>query len=1025
MFSHIRQISPISVNVLLITLLSACGGGGGSSTPPPPTTYNVNVTVTGVSGSGLILQNNSGDNLTISADGTFSFSTPLADASNYAVTIQTQPSTPNQTCSVTNGSGVISNSDVSNISVSCITNTYTISGTVSGLAGANAVIQNNAGDDLSLTVDGSFSFTTALDDLSSYAVTVNSHPTGQLCTVSNGSGTLTGSNINNVSISCATAYTVGGTVSGLTSQGLVLQNNATDNLSIAADGAFVFNTPLLDSSTYSVTVFASPLGPKQTCSVTNGSGSITTTNVSNVNISCANATKYQAGTFYSTHFGNDRTIGIASGDIDGDGDLDVITAHSNEPNGWPNAIWLNDGTGSGNIYGVSPVQTFGNSDSRAVELADIDGDSDLDILVGNNGANTVWINQGGAQAGTPGNFVDSGQALGTANTASIAIGDLDNDGDIDMVSGNSINDHEIWLNDGSGNFGATPAYTFSESSSILQKVVLADMDGDADLDIVEANEDINGLVIWINQGGAQAGTIATFVNSGQAFGLDTTRAVAAGDIDNDGDMDVVTGHWNETHLWINNGTGTLSDSGQLFDDTDIGVLRLHDLDADGDLDLFAGSDWSQPHKIWTNQGGNFTDSGQFFQSGSNTHDVDIADIDGDGDPDIVEGYYYGNLMWLNDGAGVMADPLQHFENPTGNWTRNIELADIDLDGDLDVVEANVPSGYGVASNTVWLNDGTGDLGDTPSQTLGYDETEGLAMGDLNGDNYPDIIEINMRDTNVVRLNNGDGTFSQHQTFGTSTAWSQSVNVADIDGDGDLDAIEGFAGGSNKIWLNDGTGTLTDSGQGLTADWTYSIAVGDIDGDGDIDIIFGESAKYDGLWINQGGAQGGTEGIFLESAQMLGSTYITESVAMGDLDNDGDLDLVFGYSDGFYSTPGDAIWYNQGGLQGGTEGVFVDSGIYSPLGGVNTKSIALGDVDDDGDLDIVKGSQSRDNTVWFNQGGDQAGTLGTFLDSGQSLGGGNWTYDIELGDMDGDGDLDIVDGIAQHPNLVYKNMTYWP
>ena len=192
------------------------------------TLFSVAGNVSGLSGTGLVLQNNGGDDLAISADGPFVFSTELADGSSYDVSVLNQPTAPNQTCSVSNGSGTINGADVTDITVTCSTAQFTIGGTVSGLLGGGLVLQNNAGDDLAISVDGNFSFATALDDGSSYSVSVLTQPSApsQTCSVSNGSGTLAGADVTDVAVTCVTdQFTVGGTVSGLLGGGLLLQNN--------------------------------------------------------------------------------------------------------------------------------------------------------------------------------------------------------------------------------------------------------------------------------------------------------------------------------------------------------------------------------------------------------------------------------------------------------------------------------------------------------------------------------------------------------------------------------------------------------------------------------------------------------------------------------------------------------------------------------------------------------------------------------------------------------------------------------
>ncbi|MCP4105642.1 MAG: hypothetical protein GY749_08915, partial [Desulfobacteraceae bacterium] len=160
-------------------------------------TYTIGGTVSGLTGT-LVLQNNGGDDLTLTADGAFTFATALADGSAYDVTVLTQPL--GQIGPITRGSGTLAGADVTNVAANCV-NTYTIGGTVSGLTGT-LVLQNNGGDDLTLTADGAFTFATALGDGSAYNVTVLTQPAGQTCTITTGSGTLAGADVMGVAANC-------------------------------------------------------------------------------------------------------------------------------------------------------------------------------------------------------------------------------------------------------------------------------------------------------------------------------------------------------------------------------------------------------------------------------------------------------------------------------------------------------------------------------------------------------------------------------------------------------------------------------------------------------------------------------------------------------------------------------------------------------------------------------------------------------------------------------------------------------
>jgi predicted transcriptional regulator len=161
-----------------------------------------------------------------------------------------------------------------------------VGGTVTGLTGS-VTLQNNVGDDIIKTTNDGFTFTAQAEG-SDYAVTVSSQPTGQTCTVTNGSGTNITANITNVTVTCVTdvvpTYTVGGTVSGLIGSVTLYEDTSGEDLALSTNGSFAFATEQVDGTPYAVTVLAQPTG--QTCSVTNGSGTITTADVTNVSVAC-------------------------------------------------------------------------------------------------------------------------------------------------------------------------------------------------------------------------------------------------------------------------------------------------------------------------------------------------------------------------------------------------------------------------------------------------------------------------------------------------------------------------------------------------------------------------------------------------------------------------------------------------------------------------------------------------------------------------------------------------------------------
>jgi multisubunit Na+/H+ antiporter MnhB subunit len=717
-----KSVSNVIVLVASAILITACGGGGGTPTTAGgdgATTENFTVggTLTGLAaGASVTLQNNGGGDLTLTADGSFSFATALTDGSAYSVAVLSQPTSPPQTCTVTNGVGTLAGANVTDVAVACVTNTFTVSGTLTGLAvGASVTLQNNGGDDLTLTADGGFSFATALMGGSPYSVAVLSQPTSpsQTCTVTNGVGTSAGANVTNVAVVCVTnTFTVFGTLTGLAvGASVTLQNNGADDLTLTADGSFSFATALMDGSAYSVAVSSQPTSPSQTCAVTNGVGTLAGANVTDVGVTCVDIQAQLAGVFLDPITAIDSAFSVTLADVDSDGDLDLIAGNSF---GEANRVYVNDGASGFTDSG----QALGTNDTASVTVGDVDGDGDLDLVAGNfsGQANRVYVNDGA------GNFTDSGQALGLNNTQSVTLGDVDDDGDLPSGEAN-----RVYINDGAGSFRDS-GQALGDNNS---RVTLGDVDGDGDLDLVAGNADQANRV-FVNDG------VGGFTDSGQALGLNGTQSVTLGDVDGDGDLDLVAGNGSSSgeanRVYVNDGAGNFTDSGQALGAYNTTSVTLDDVDGDGDLDLVAGNGdvpglFNRANRVYVNDGaGNFTDNAQALGTRKTTS-VTLGDVDGDGDLDLVAGTLSGVpiRVYVNDGAGSFTDSGQTLR---GADTRSVALGDVDNDGDLDLVEGN--SIFSTIANRVYVNDGAGNFTDS-GQALGLNNTQSVTLGDVDDD----------------------------------------------------------------------------------------------------------------------------------------------------------------------------------------------------------------------------------------------------------------------------------------------------
>lgn len=333
-------------------------------------------------------------------------------------------------------------------------------------------------------------------------------------------------------------------------------------------------------------------------------------------------------------------------------------------------------------------------------------------------------------------------------------------------------------------------------------------------------------------------------------------------------------------------------------------LELADVDRDGDLDILLAREAGL--QVLTNDG-----SGFFYETPIRTpaHDaslggINIGDLDGDGDIDAVvtpQNVNKNAFIWTNDGSGVFGVyqtiPFTNAYDGKLMECRDAGLGDIDGDGDLDAYFGLGSGQSGFGFSKVYANNGSALFSLRQSDLSFFQETVSVELADLDGDGDLDSF-IATQTSDALLLNNGTGFFTDSgQTLGNSV--STKAILGDVDGDGDIDAVTTLYGQGNRLYINNGTGAMTDSAQSLGSYNSWVGAMGDVDGDGDMDLVEGNFSQANRVYLNNGAGS-------FSLANLSMNTRQTRGIVLGDVDGDGDLDVVEG-TVGYQPT---VIWKNK-------------------------------------------------------------------------------------------------------------------
>jgi len=378
---------------------------------------------------------------------------------------------------------------------------------------------------------------------------------------------------------------------------------------------------------------------------------------------------------------------VFAGDIDGDGDIDVMSASIQ---GDDKVAWYENTDGQG-AFGSQQIVNTNADNPRAVYTADIDGDGDMDVLSASIDDDKIAWYENTDGEGTFGS--QQVITLNAASAVSVFATDIDGDGDMDVLSASIADDKIAWYEntDGQGSFSSEQI--ISTIANGARSVFAADLDNDGDMDVLSASIGDDKIAWYENTDGLGNFSSQKIITTA----ADGTSSVYASDIDGDGDMDVLSASIGDDKIaWYrNNGSGNFG--AQLIISAGVvGARAVYaaDIDGDGDMDVLAASDQSESISWFenTNGSGNFG-TRQIITDNANAgaESVYATDMDGDGDIDIIATSFSDddNVFWYENTDGQGSFSSEQIISTNANDAVFVYVADIDGDGDMDVLSASI------------------------------------------------------------------------------------------------------------------------------------------------------------------------------------------------------------------------------------------------------------------------------------------------------------------------------------------------
>jgi hypothetical protein len=675
---------------------------------------------------------------------------------------------------------------------------------------------------------------------------------------------------------------------------------------------------------------------------------------------------------------------LVAGDFNRDGALDVAVVAQHVPSSPAVHLVLGNGSGGWLGFNTFPVALSG---LRPVSLAagDVDNDGDLDVVTADTASSDIVVLLGNGM----GSLAAQPRFLGYFPTTSLTLADFDGDGILDLgLAREGSGGISVFTGDGVGGFAGRKDFPFTDDAFGL---VAGDFDGDGRPDLAGSSRGTNKAVLLVNAFDP-ACPKASFARAGRLqvplLGANPW-AIVSGDWNGDAIPDLAVASNSDVSILMGDGTLRLAPPTSIAlpfasSPNDRRSLVVADFNLDSRPDLAtvnptSGAANDDAVSVLLNTGGGTFAAPLFLPVGANPSGVVAGDFNGDGAPDLVSADRGGlSLTFLpGRGNGTFGPPTT---TPVALGAISA-IAAADIDGDLLLDVAVAQAGPDVVE---WYR-GNGTGGFTLAGSYAVSSAWSLDLGDLNGDGRPDLAVSNVLDDTVSVLLNTGGAYSAPTAYpvGDEPLW---VRIGPADGDGDADLVVPTRGSYDvTVLLNDGTGAFPASTLVLGYDRPTAAILVDADRNGKPDLAVANWSLAGGAYVLPGDGAGG-----FGPVQVSPGTN-ARALATGDFDRDGKVDLV----------TLDQASANMSFLRGQGDGTFSAPAAFAT--GLSPRGLGVGDFDSDGSLDVVVAGTSPN--VAFLRGNGVGGFAPAVSVPGTAS--GSSAHRVGVADFDRDGKLDIV------------------